>query len=88
VNRDRNPGWCFSSDLKRRFNMSKLMYELEISTNAIPDYIYLETDDDIDIDIGTRAGSFIPGQPAITHITVIDTDIGMEPDLVISRRLE
>jgi hypothetical protein len=68
--------------------MSKLMYEIEISTSAVPDYIYIETDDDIDIDIGTRVSNFIPDQNAITHITVIDTDIGMEPDLIISRRVE
>lgn len=64
--------------------MSKLMYEIELSIDGILDYIYIETDDDLDIDFGV-----LDQNPTtnITHVTVIDTNIGMNPDLIISRRV-
>jgi hypothetical protein len=62
--------------------MSKIMHEIEVSVDGITNYIYIKTDDDIDINFGP------PHQNPITHITVIDTEIGVNPDLIISRRIE
>jgi hypothetical protein len=59
----------------------KLMHEIEIyGYDEPPKYIYIEADEDIEIDhpkdeIGK-----------VTHITTVDTDMGLEPDLIISRR--
>jgi len=62
--------------------MSKLMWEIEYSEDfgsEGPTYIYIETDDDINIELGSDGN--------VTHITCIDVDIGVEPDLVVRRRL-
>jgi hypothetical protein len=58
----------------------KLMYEVEQCIPGYPpNYIYIETDDDIDIELWNGAtGGF-------THITTIDTNMGLEPDLIIRR---
>lgn len=60
--------------------MSKLIHEIEYTINNEPVYIYIETDDDIGIDAGETHGY-------ITHITTIDTEIGVIPDLIIKRRI-
>jgi len=58
--------------------MSKLMYEIELGgNNGSPTYLYIETDDDIDISTGIL--------DQVTHITTIDTDMGLEPDLMVRR---
>ena len=55
------------------------MYEIELYDNCrTPTYFYIETDEDIDISIGPNNGD-------VTHITTIDTDMGLDPDLVIRR---
>lgn len=63
--------------------MKKLMWEIEITNDlsAYPDYLYIETDEDIEIDIGEESDS-------VTHITCIDTDIGVDADLIIRRRID
>jgi hypothetical protein len=63
--------------------MSKIMHEIEVSVGGdSPTYIYIETDDDMDINFGP------PYQNSITHVTIIGKDIGMNPDLIISRKVE
>lgn len=59
----------------------KVLYEIEIYGKDIPpNYVYIEADEDIEID---HASSDIG---KVTHITTIDQDVGLEPDLVITRR--
>jgi hypothetical protein len=59
----------------------KLLYEVEYyrtrTKDEQPDYLYIETDDDIEIEAGPAS--------SITHITTIDTDMGLEPDLIVRR---
>ncbi len=59
----------------------KVIYEIEIDGNdSPPNYLYIEADEDIEIDhFSSEIGK-------VTHITTIDTDMGLEPDLVITRR--
>ena len=59
--------------------MSKLMYEVEYvdDDEGGANYMYIETDDDIDITAGDNGN--------VTHITTIDTDMGLTPDLIIRR---
>ena len=60
--------------------MSKLMYEIEVTNDGKTNYIYVETDGDISVGIG-----YVGSNPLITHVTMIDTDMGLEPDLIIKR---
>lgn len=59
------------------------MYEIEYAPDPCQTpnyiYIYIEPDDDIDIDPNEENGK-------VTHITTIDTDVGIIPDLIIRRR--
>jgi hypothetical protein len=57
------------------------MYEIEISGDSKPPtYLYIQSDEDIEIDhFSSEIGQ-------VTHITTIESDIGIEPDLVITRR--
>lgn len=57
----------------------RVIYEVELYGNGpdSPTYLYIEADEDMEID--SKLGK-------VTHITTIDTDMGLEPDLVISRR--
>lgn len=59
----------------------KVMYEIEIQGDqSPPEYLYILADEDIEIDhFSSEIGK-------VTHITTIDTDMGLEPDLVITRR--
>jgi hypothetical protein len=64
--------------------MLKLIHEIEIGgMNTPPQYIYIETDENIEISIGKQESN--TDQTTITHIATIDTDIGITPDLIISR---
>jgi hypothetical protein len=61
--------------------MSKqLMYEIEITKDGKTDYIYLETDDDTSIGIG-----YVGSNPLVTHVAMVDADMGLDPDLIIKR---
>jgi hypothetical protein len=62
--------------------MSKLMYEIEITSDGKTNYIYLETDSDISIGIG-----YIESNPLVTHVAMIDTDMGLDADLIIKREV-
>lgn len=58
-----------------------LIYEVEICGNDIPpQYLYIQTDDDIELEMNENGD--------VTHITTIDTDMGLTPDLIIKRRKE
>ena len=59
----------------------KEIHEIEIYGNDSPPiYLYIEADEDLDISsASTDIGK-------VTHITTIDQDVGLEPDLVINRR--
>lgn len=62
--------------------MFKLLHEVELNGNSLtPTYLYIEADEDLEIDINKE-------NTDVTHITTIDTDIGMTPDLIITRRSE
>lgn len=61
--------------------MLQIMYEIEIcGMDGPPHYVYIQADEDIEVD------HFSSDPNTVTHITTIDEDIGMEPDLVITRR--
>jgi hypothetical protein len=68
--------------------MFKLLHEIEINGDSLdgPTYLYVEADEDIEINIKRDDGDVKDGD--VTHITTIDTDIGMTPDLIITRREE
>lgn len=60
----------------------KKMYEIEIEGGyRTPTYLYIETDDDIEIDITGSSN-------IVTHITTIENDMGLDPDLIIRRRID
>ena len=59
--------------------MFKVIYEVEICGHSgDPTYLYIEADEDISIDMGDEHGD-------ITHISTIDKDCGVTPDLVIKK---
>lgn len=56
-----------------------LMHEVEIGgMDSSPQYLYIQTDDDIELEMNENGD--------ITHLTTIDTDMGLTPDLIIKRR--
>jgi hypothetical protein len=58
-----------------------LMHEVEIGgMDSGPQYLYIQTDDDIELEMNENGD--------ITHLTTIDTDMGLTPDLIIKRRKE
>lgn len=60
--------------------MFKVMYEIEIYGNSdSPSYIYIEADEDISVELDESEHG------RITHITTIESDIGVTPDLVIKK---
>ncbi|GAG92159.1 unnamed protein product [marine sediment metagenome] len=63
--------------------MFKLLHEIELNGDSLdgPTYLYIEADEDLEIDINKE-------DTDVTHITTIDTDIGVTPDLIITRRSE
>ena len=64
--------------------MLKLLYEIELNGGSLDEaatYLYIEADEDIELNINRSDSD-------VTHITTIDTDLGMEPDLIITRRVE
>ena len=57
------------------------MHEIEIGgMDSAPQYVYIQTDDDIEVDMNHNGD--------ITHITTVDTDMGLTPDLIIKRRTD
>jgi len=65
--------------------MSKLLYEVEFKSGKDRDdfdYLYVEADSDISISIG-----YVGSSQLVTHVTLIDKDIGVEPDLIISKEI-
>lgn len=55
-----------------------LIHEIEITdAKGETTYIYIEAEDDIDIDIGDSEN--------VTHLTTVNTDMGIEPDLIIKK---
>ena len=58
-----------------------LLHEIEIGgMDSGPQYVYIQSDDDIELDVNPNGD--------ITHITTVDTDMGIEPDIIIKRRLD
>lgn len=59
--------------------MFKKMYEIEIFDDQHqPTYIYIECDENIEIDLNLTE--------KVTHITTIENECGIDPDLIVSRR--
>ena len=59
--------------------MFKIMYEIEVSDGPNqPTYIYIEADEDIEINHNISE--------KVTHIGSIDTECGVDPDLILTRR--
>jgi len=58
-----------------------LIHEIEIGGgDSSPQYVYIQTEDDIEVDVNHDR--------YITHITTVDTDMGLTPDLIIKRRTD